>query len=126
MDNRALSIWMPLQTATPNKGCMQFVGGSHLLDVQDHHLVDPDSDGVVVSDLATVGKLWPVRCFAGGATIHANRTLHDAGRNLTDGPRRALIMASAARRNPVRSPGRSDGSARSGTTDGYQRGIPSA
>ena len=31
----------------------------------------------------------------GGATVHSNRTLHFAGPNTTDEPRRALIMAFA-------------------------------
>jgi ectoine hydroxylase-related dioxygenase (phytanoyl-CoA dioxygenase family) len=46
-----------------------------------------------VSDLEAVTR--PVACPLppGGATVHSGRTLHYAGPNTTDEPRRALIMA---------------------------------
>ena len=92
-EHRALSIWMPLQPATLTNGCMQFVPGTHLLDVQEHRLINAGSDGLVVSSLASVGEIVPCPLPAGGATIHASRTLHYTGPNHSDEPRRALIMA---------------------------------
>ena len=37
----------------------------------------------------------------GGATVHTSRTMHDAGPNRTDEPRRALIMAFACEAVPL-------------------------
>lgn len=90
----ALSIWMPLQPATLDNGCMHFVPGTHREDVRVHELINPDSaDGLRVPD--QVGVEGGVACplAPGGATVHAGRTLHYAGPNQTDEPRRALIMA---------------------------------
>jgi Phytanoyl-CoA dioxygenase (PhyH) len=92
-DHPAISIWMPLQPATLANGCMQFVAGTHLLEVQDHRLISAESDGLVVTDPAAVGPAVACPLPAGGATVHAGRTLHYAGPNRSDEPRRALIMA---------------------------------
>jgi Phytanoyl-CoA dioxygenase (PhyH) len=103
-DHRAISVWMPLQPATLDNGCMQFVAGTHTSEVQTHRLINPDSHGLVVTEPESVGT--PVACPLppGGATIHAGRTLHYAGPNVTDEPRRALIMAFAAPATPRESP----------------------
>jgi hypothetical protein len=100
LDHRAISIWMPLQPVTVENGCMQFVSGTHTSDVEAHRLINPESHGLVLADLSSVQD--PVACPlpSGGATIHAGRTLHYAGPNTTDEPRRALIMAFAAPTTP--------------------------
>ncbi len=91
--HEAISVWMPLQPATLDNGCMQFVPGSHLLEVQPHRLADDDADGLVLADPRSVRGAVPCPLPAGGATVHSGRTLHHAGPNATDEPRRALIMA---------------------------------
>lgn len=96
MDHHAISIWMPLQPVTIENGCMQFVPGTHTSEVQEHRLINPDSHGLVVTHPESVGHAVACPLPAGGATIHASRTLHYAGPNTTDQPRRALIMAFAA------------------------------
>jgi len=93
-EHRALSIWMPLQPATLDNGCMHFVPGSHHEDVRVHELINPDSaDGLQVPDQDGVEGGVACPLAPGGATVHAGRTLHYAGPNRTDEPRRALIMA---------------------------------
>ena len=87
---------MPLQPATIENGCMQFVPGSHHDGVHEHRLINPDSHGLVLSDLGAVVDPVPCPLPPGGATVHSSRTLHYAGPNTTDEPRRALIMAFAA------------------------------
>ena len=73
---------------------MQFVPGTHRGEVVAHQLINPDSaDGLRVVDPASVGTGVACPLPPGGATIHAGRTLHYAGPNSTDEPRRALIMA---------------------------------
>lgn len=98
-DNNAISIWIPLQDVTVANGCMQFVPGSHKLDILHHHSInhDPRVHGLEIDRTVEVEKLikQSVACPlpAGGATIHAGRMLHYAGPNTTDQPRRAYIMS---------------------------------
>ena len=89
----SFSMWMPLQPATLENGCMQFVPRSHLWEVQPHHCInnDPRIHGLEI-DSADVSDAVPCPIPAGGCTIHTNRTLHYAGPNRSDIPRRALIM----------------------------------
>ena len=90
----ALSIWIPLQPATLDNGCMRFVPGSHRETVHPHQLIDPaNADGLRLSgsQQAVGGVACPLP--PGGATVHAGRTLHHTGPNRSDEPRRALIMA---------------------------------
>ncbi len=93
LDYTSLSIWIPLQPATLENGCMQFVPGSHLQQVMTHHTInhDPRIHGLEVD---TIDTSTAVACPipAGGATIHHNRILHYAGPNTSDIPRRALIL----------------------------------
>ncbi|HZC25588.1 MAG TPA: phytanoyl-CoA dioxygenase family protein [Actinopolymorphaceae bacterium] len=90
----SVSIWMPLQEATVENGCMQFVAGSHREDVLPHRRISDDPaiealeyDGDVSALLVTACPLPP-----GGATVHSSRMLHYTGPNLSAQPRRAYIM----------------------------------
>src|SRR5438552_2766188 len=38
----SVSIWIPLQDATLENGCMQFIPKSHLQEVQPHHCINND------------------------------------------------------------------------------------
>ncbi|MFD3477830.1 phytanoyl-CoA dioxygenase family protein [Streptomyces sp. NPDC058695] len=103
-EHRAISIWMPLQPATPANGCMEFVPGSHLLPVLPHKLINPDAQGLVLADTGAVSERVACPLPAGGATVHANRTIHYAGPNTTGEPRRALIMSFAVPSRPLAVP----------------------
>lgn len=103
-DYEQISIWMPLQEATEENGCMRYMRGSHLGPVLDHR--SPNNDPRVTA-LECVGAFQPeqaVHCPLppGGAVIHHCRTLHGAGPNQSDQPRRAYILAfrGPARPNP--------------------------
>ena len=97
----ALSIWTPLQEATLENGCMQFIPGSHRGGVLPHHSIGHD---VRVHGLETdqvdrrLAVAFPLA--AGGCTIHHCRTLHYAGPNRSGQPRRAYILT--FRNPPVR------------------------
>ena len=90
----SLSIWIPLQDATVENGCMQFVPGSHRQQVMTHRSIndDPRIHGLEIA--GTVAPAHAVACPipAGGATVHHNRILHYTGPNTSDGPRRAYIL----------------------------------
>jgi len=83
----------PLQPATLANGCMQFVPGSHKHEVLPHHSIN-DDPRIHGQEVDTTSTNDAVACPlpAGGATVHTNRTLHYAGPNQTDEPRRAYIL----------------------------------
>jgi ectoine hydroxylase-related dioxygenase (phytanoyl-CoA dioxygenase family) len=90
--HHALSIWMPLQPATLENGCMQFIKASHRGPVLLHELVAPHSHGLRVIQQGGLGAATACEIPTAGATIHAGRTLHYAGPNHSDQPRRALVF----------------------------------
>lgn len=90
----SLSIWIPLQEATVENGCLWFVPGSQNGEILPHHSIGHDVrvHGLELDEDAT-DTSTAVACPlpAGGATIHRNRTLHYAGPNTSAIPRRAFI-----------------------------------
>lgn len=91
----ALSIWMPLQDATCENGCMQFIPKSHKLELLPHHPIghDPQVIGLEVDDgHADFSNAVACPIPAGGATFHGGHMLHYAGPNHSDVPRRAYIL----------------------------------
>ena len=101
LDYDAISIWIPLQPATVENDCMQFVPGSHRSGVQPHHSInhDPRIHGLEVDD-ADPSRAAACPIPAGGATIHHCRTLHYAGPNVSGIPRRAYILLFGAPPTP--------------------------
>jgi hypothetical protein len=100
-DYEQLSIWMPLQEATVENGCMRYIAGSHLDPVLEHR--SPNNDPRITA-LECIGPFAPesaVLCPLppGGAAMHHCRTLHSAGPNQSDLPRCAYILTF---RGPVR------------------------
>jgi ectoine hydroxylase-related dioxygenase (phytanoyl-CoA dioxygenase family) len=96
LEYNSLSIWIPLQEATLENGCMQFVPGSHSQEVLPHHSIghDPRIIGLEVDNVEAL-TATAVACPLppGGATIHHSRTLHYTGPNHSARPRRAYILA---------------------------------
>lgn len=87
-----LNIWIPLQPVSDLNGCLHFIPRSHLsTDILKHHRPDPKVEGI---ECLEVDLKKDVSCPlpAGGCTIHHARTLHYAGGNSTDEPRRAYIL----------------------------------
>lgn len=98
LDYTSLSVWVPLQGVDETNGCMQFVPGTHTLDVLPHHTIneDPRIHALELDDLDQMSDLLAqaVTCPlpAGGATFHLSRTFHYTGPNRSDRPRRAHIL----------------------------------
>jgi len=91
--HHGLSVWMSLDPATVDSGCLQFIPRSHLArEVRVHRHIDndPTVHGLVTDD---VDPSEAVACplDPGGATFHHCRTLHYAAPNATDHARRAYI-----------------------------------
>lgn len=99
---KSVSVWMPLQPATLENGCLWFVPGSHEWEVLEHQPIGGDVRvhglELVKTAVTETGVACPLP--AGGITIHRNRTAHYAGPNHTDQPRRALIMMGGLESRP--------------------------
>ncbi|MDA8528638.1 phytanoyl-CoA dioxygenase family protein [Opitutaceae bacterium] len=103
----SLSIWVPLQPATTQNGCMHFIPGSHQLEVVPHRPIDDDprKPGLELEP-NTVDLSSAVACELppGGATIHTGRTLHYTPPNNSDDFRRAYIVMGSAAETPLDQP----------------------
>ncbi len=101
-----LSIWLALQPATEENGCMQFIPGSNKLGVLEHS--SPGGDKTL-HPLECCGNFSPEQAVPeplqpGGCTIHDVRTLHFTGPNTSAAPRLAYILIYNT--PPVYKPGR--------------------
>jgi phytanoyl-CoA dioxygenase PhyH len=91
----SVHFWIPMQEATVEMGCMQFIPGSHqgpLLPHQRRHGAHA-MEAVGVDPAAAVACPLPL----GGATAHLPRTLHHTGPNRTSMPRLAWSLEFARR-----------------------------
>ena len=90
----AITIWLALDDATVENGCLYYVPGSHLARKFDNVGI-----GSRLGSLFEVYPEWahvaPVPCPvpAGGALFHNGLTFHGAGANMTPGRRRAMTCA---------------------------------
>lgn len=90
-----LTFWLALQDTWKESGGMHFLPGSHTLEVLPHHRWEGDDDNMILAvdpELFDVARAVSCPLSAGGATIHTSRTLHYAGPNLSNAPRRAFIL----------------------------------
>lgn len=106
-DFNEVSIWIPLQEATLENGCMHFVPRSHTSGIHPHHSIgnDPRIIGLEVErpeEMSHGSVACPLP--AGGATLHHCKTLHYTGPNVSDGPRRAYILAFGVPPTPLNEP----------------------
>lgn len=86
----ALGVWLTLDPATRESGCLSFIPGSHRGAVRVHRHVgdDPAVHALVTDDVdARLACALPVP--AGGAIFHHCRVLHSSGANTSARVRRA-------------------------------------
>lgn len=92
-----LTAWVALVDVDETNGCMQFVPGSHkwgLLD-EDLDFFDNDRDAQLSRIKDPSGgsaNVVNVRLKAGQVSFHHCLLLHGSGPNLTDSPRRSLVI----------------------------------
>ena len=93
-DARALAMWMPLQDATIENGCLWYMPGSHLGGIRVHRPIggDPRVHGLETLDFDQAAAI-PVPMAAGSVVVHHVRCLHYAGANVTPAPRYAYTLA---------------------------------
>lgn len=93
LEYNELSVWIPLQEANLENGCMHFIPGSHKLEVMPHHTInhDPCIHGLEI-DKIDASKAVACPLPPGGATFHGPRMLHYTPPNRSAIPRRAYIL----------------------------------
>ena len=93
-DRNALSIWVALDDATAENGCLYFIPGSH----KKTSFQNPG----ITKNMNAVFKFYPefanINPFcatmkAGAASFHNGLCIHGAGANMTPGFRRAMTCA---------------------------------
>jgi ectoine hydroxylase-related dioxygenase (phytanoyl-CoA dioxygenase family) len=91
-DYHSLGVWMPLDPATVESGCMSLAPGSHLEGVREHRLGqgDPAVTYIELTD-PPLNRVVPHPIPVGGASFHHCRTIHGSGPNRSDHPRRAYV-----------------------------------
>ncbi|HEY0316647.1 MAG TPA: phytanoyl-CoA dioxygenase family protein [Sphingomonas sp.] len=93
MQTNRLHFWIPLQDATEENGCMEFIAGSHKAPLLRHdRFRRADGDTGLAASPGENGRRVVCPVPVGGFTIHTPRTLHFAGRNATARPRKAWII----------------------------------
>jgi ectoine hydroxylase-related dioxygenase (phytanoyl-CoA dioxygenase family) len=102
---RALNCWMPLDEATVESGCMQFIPRSFLREGHYPHTDRGDGTAVRIAHDFDESQAVAMPVPAGGATFHHCRTLHYSGPNTTDHPRRAMVFVFHTLPERLREPG---------------------
>lgn len=92
-DDRAASIWVSLDSATLDSGCMWYVAGSHLGPVRRHWPAGSGGGAIECAGSEDEPGAVAVPLVPGAAAAHAGRTLHySRGNSTTDRHRRAYIL----------------------------------
>jgi ectoine hydroxylase-related dioxygenase (phytanoyl-CoA dioxygenase family) len=84
-----LTLWLALNDATPENGCISVMPGSHRRGLLPHKQSDI---GLVCHDAEDPdqGVLVPVK--AGSLAVFWSLTMHKSGANLSSGPRKAFVI----------------------------------
>jgi ectoine hydroxylase-related dioxygenase (phytanoyl-CoA dioxygenase family) len=93
-DRNAISIWVALDNATLENGCLFFIPGSHKQTNFDKITIGKNMDGIfdVYPQLKnTMPVAAPMK--AGSCSFHNGLTVHGANANMTSGFRRAMTCA---------------------------------
>ena len=105
---QALTIWLSLDHADHQTGCLHFIPGSHLQGIRLHRLSNNLGFSQTIADFTEEDQRTGVAITAnpGDAVIHHAETIHWAGSNqTTDRNRAALAMvfkSNACQRNQQR------------------------
>ena len=93
-DRNAISIWVALDDATLQNGCLYFIPGSHKATNFDKISIGRNMDGIfeIYPQFArTAPVAAPMK--AGSCSFHNGLTIHGAGPNMTNAWRRAMTCA---------------------------------
>ena len=93
-DRNAISIWVALDDATLQNGCLYFIPGSHKGTNFDKITIGRNMDGIfeIYPQFAKTAPV-PAPMKAGSCSFHNGLTIHGAGANMTSAWRRAMTCA---------------------------------
>ena len=93
-DRKALSIWVALDDATLENGCLYFIPGSCKETTYENSGIGKNMDGIfqVYPQFAKTAP-YVAKMKAGSCSFHNGLTIHGAGANMTPGFRRAMTCA---------------------------------
>lgn len=89
----ACTIWVALDDATLENGCLYFIPGSHKLRLGTVGDLGPELGALFVAHPEAAARPRPAPLPAGGCSFHNGHTVHGAGANMTPGRRRAMSTA---------------------------------
>ncbi|HEY8661217.1 MAG TPA: phytanoyl-CoA dioxygenase family protein [Hanamia sp.] len=93
-DRRALSIWVALDDATLENGCLYFIPGSFKETTFENKGIGKNMDGIFEAYPQFVKVTsYAANMKAGSCSFHNGLTIHGAGANMTNGYRRAMACA---------------------------------
>lgn len=90
----SISIWVPLDDATRENGCMYYLPGTHKTARYDNVAIGQNQRDLFKTypEWVTIQSVCGA-CPAGSAVFHNCLTAHGAGANMTAGHRRAMTCA---------------------------------
>jgi ectoine hydroxylase-related dioxygenase (phytanoyl-CoA dioxygenase family) len=93
-DRKALSIWVALDDATLENGCLYFIPGSFKHTTYENKGIGKNMDSIfeVYPQFARTAP-YVANMKAGSCSFHNGLTIHGAGANMTPGFRRAMTCA---------------------------------
>jgi len=93
-DRRAISIWIALDDATVENGCLHFFPGSHLETTFENSGITSNLDAIFeIYPKFRTHEPYRSTMKAGSCSFHNGMMIHGAGANLTTGQRRAMTCA---------------------------------
>lgn len=93
-DRRALSIWIALDDATLENGCLFFIPGSYLKTTFENKGIGKNMDAIFqVYPQYVNAKTVAAPMKAGSCSFHNGLTIHGANANMSPGFRRAMTCA---------------------------------
>ncbi len=93
-DRRALSVWVALDDATLENGCLYFIPGSFNSTTFENPGIGKNMDAIFDFYPQFIhSKSVAVPMKAGSCSFHNGLTIHGAGANMTNGFRRAMTCA---------------------------------
>ena len=93
-DRNAISIWVALDNATLENGCLFFIPGSHKLTGFDKITIGKNMDGIFEIYPGLINtKPVAAPMKAGSCSFHNGLTIHGANANMTNESRRAFTCS---------------------------------
>ena len=92
-EDRVLTVWVAIDNAAVENGCLYYGDGSHHTGVHQHIAHANEPFNLMVPN--EVAKKFPMRAApvdAGGISLHHGSTFHQSSENNSEFPRRALAM----------------------------------